>query len=213
MDDRRPATAVRVETQAPEFKKGSELALAQPELFAPIAGEWEYGEGRREGALVITSRRTTRSFARKMAWPTVWFLAVLALLASLAPQVLRGRLADAFITCLWIMTPLLIALWSTTRTAFDRVECALSAERFEVAPELLCALDRGVTSVATKEIFGFGAQHVGSRSRLVVITRDGEVRLVRCNVLDIKHASVLVARLNRELDAIRNAAHYRSDGR
>lgn len=187
--------------------------MAEPELFAPIAGEWDYGEGRREGALVMTSRRATRSFARKMAWPTVWFIAVLSLLASMAPQVLRGRWAEVFWLSLVVLSPLLFALWRSLRTAFDRAECTLSAERFEAAPDPMCALEGGVRVVATKEIFGFGAQYVGSMARLVVITRDGEVRLVRCNVVDLKHASVLVARLNRELDAIRSAAHYRGVGR
>jgi hypothetical protein len=109
-----------------------------------------------------------------------------------------------------LVAPVLPFVWWLVRRAFDSSRITLNSEGVCVEGGLLTVADIGVTRVALEEIFAFAIQNDGvSATRLMVLTRDGEAKLLRSNVLDRAHAIFVVTRLNRELAALRDAGHYR----
>lgn len=207
MDERRPY-GVAQQSATPVFKSASsELATTEGEV-SDVPSAFVADERREAGVYQLHSQRTGRSLAAKLVWPGVLFLWSLGWGTLVTRLVIEGKIAEAFWVTILVLAPVIPLLWAATRVAFDNARVTMNAERVEVEAEALTLFDIGARSVPVAEIFAFAVQPFGSKSRVVVLTRDGEAKLLRCNVLDRAHAIFVVTRLNREL-ASHRAGHYR----
>lgn len=211
MDERRPYAPAE-QTAAPQFN-GTSSALATVDPAKPPSDapkNFAVRERRDGGGYSLSSQRTTSSFALSMIWPTLFVLWIIGWAAACVRVVMDGQLSGAFALFLFLIAPVVPFAHKVLRRAFDSANITLSAEGVRVEGGLLTATDFGATHVALSDIFGFAVQSEGlSSTRVMVLTRDGEAKLLRCNVLDRAHAIFIVTHLNRELAALRAAGHYR----
>ncbi|MFO0558184.1 MAG: hypothetical protein U0269_09205 [Polyangiales bacterium] len=211
MDERRPYAPAE-QTAAPTFNAtASGLATVDSARAASDVPKGFSASERRDAAgYSLESQRTTRSFALSMLWPSILLLWVIGGAVASLRTLLDGEWGGALALMLVLVAPVVPFVHRLVRRSFDAARITLSAEGVRADGGLLTITDVGVTSVALGDIFGFAVQNEGSsKTRVMVLTRDGEAKLLRCNVLDRAHAIFVVTRLNRELSAMRAAGHYR----